>query len=295
MTRGELKRDPRFRYVYSEYGNLNSNDDFEIYGNVIKLNSGKKEIYTLIDENYNVIGVYTSELSLKHHTREEVEEKIAEIYQKYSTAINEEGKTLPAPFDEFSLKEVQELSRRISITPYNRGSAMDMRINGKYVIDAEDNYCSKVCYYLLSYISFLGNYLKQYYKNLFKMKSLDLDYPDVYEYIDSLVKNIGKPFSESNVPSISQIGENIGEREAEFYDFYGCELEAIRKLYALAYNKEVKVNIDRKGLLKILEEPIETLKDRRSDLSRLSYVEVFRLSDLAKPAQEINAQDVKKQ
>ena len=127
------------------------------------------------------------------------------------------------------------------------------------------------------------------------MKSLDLDYPDVYEYIDSLVKNIGKSFSEANVPSISQIGENIGEREAEFYDFYGCELEAIRKLYALAYNKEVKVNIDRKGLLKILEEPIETLKDRRSDLSRLSYVEVFRLSDLAKPAQEINAQDVKKQ
>ena len=52
---------------------------------------------------------------------------------------------------------------------------------------------------------------------------------------------------------------------------------------------------NRKGLLKILEEPIETLKDRRSDLSRLSYVEVFRLSDLAKPAQEINAQDVKKQ
>ena len=98
MTKEELKNDMEFRHICSEFGTDYWNDDFEIYDNVIKLNTTNKRVYTLIDEHYNVIGVYKEE----KQTKEELTDKIGKIYKMYCSDTDEDKEEIQFKKDQYS-------------------------------------------------------------------------------------------------------------------------------------------------------------------------------------------------
>ena len=122
---------------------------------------------------------------------EELANKIAEIYIKHSEFNETSTNILPAPFEEFSIKEIQDLSKRITIMPSNHGHSTDMLINWQGVRRKDDDF-SKLCFYYLTYIKFLGCYIERYFNELFRMKSLGINYPDIYTYLSKIISGIEK-------------------------------------------------------------------------------------------------------
>ena len=280
MDKVELQNDIKFRYICSAFATNYWNYDFEIYGNVIKLNSQKKGIYTLIDEYYNVIGVYTDELSLKHQTKEELTDKIAKIYIKYSSNVNKNGQyILPSIFGGFSLKDIQCLSNRIEILPTNHGHSTDMTINFQKVDRIDEDDVSKVCFYYLAYISFLGSYLKQYFQKSFHMKSLGFDYPDVYDYLNNLVSNIEKGIENIDRSPVADISVSIGETGRKFLDEYSNVLYQIIHFYTDNYD----VDISNYDFFNILEVPYEIAEERIKGMRNFVYPGDIKLLDIIKP------------
>ena len=283
MDKVELQNDMKFRYVCSDFATDHWNYDFELYGNVIKLNSRKKGIYTLIDENYNVIGVYADELSLEHQTKEELENTIAKTYEKYSSKVDENGEyILPSVFGGFSLKDILDLSNRIEILSSNQGHSTSMMINCQEVDRTSEDDFSKVCFYFLAYISFLGNYLKKYFKESFRMKSLGFDYPDVYTYLNNLVSNIEKGIENIDTFPVRDIADSVGETGIDFLDGYSNALYQIIKLYTFNYDN-VEIDISPEDFLKILEVPYEIVRERIEAMNNFVYPGDIRIRDIIKP------------
>ena len=280
MDKVKLQNDMKFRYICSDFATNHWNFDFEIYGSVIKLNSQKKGIYTLIDEHYNVIGVYTDELSLEHQTKEELADKIAKIYEKYSSNVDDNGQyILPSIFGGFSLKDIQELSNRIEILSSNHGHSTDMMINCQEVNRTDEDDVSKVYFYYLAYISFLGNYLKQYFKESFHMKSLGFNYPDVYTYLNNLVSNIEKGIENIDKFPVADVAVSIGETGREFLDGYSNALYQIIHLYTGNYD----IDISNYAFLNILEVPYEIVEERIKGMRNFVHPGDIKLLDIIKP------------
>ncbi len=285
MNKVELKNDMKFREVCINFATDFWNDDFEIYGNVIKLNSLKKGVYTLIDEHYNVIGVYTDELSLEHQTKEELANKIAEIYIKHSEFNETSTNILPARFEEFSLKEIQDLSKRISIMPSNHGHSTDMIINWQKVRRTDDDF-SKLCFYYLTYIKFLGCYIERYFNELFRMKSLGINYPDIYTYLSKIISGIEKCIENVKDFSVRNIGDYIGEPRVDFLDNYSNMVYQIINFYCFDYSKVNIANLDdnmNNILSRILEEPDEVVEERYENMKKFIHPGYIELLDLVQP------------
>ena len=285
MNKEQLKYDMNFRYVCSNFKTNFWDYNFEIYGNVIKLNSNNKGIYTLIDEHYNVIGVYTDELSLEHQTKEELANKIAKIYKNYSE-VNETN-ILPAPFEGLSLKEIQDLSNRIEIM--SDGHFTDMTINLQDVCKTDDDF-SKLCFYYLTYIKFLGCYINKYFKESFHMKSLGASYPDVYTYLSKIINGI-EEYIINSIGAIRYIGNYIDEvagayiedKRDDFWDKYSNIIYQIVNFYEFDYSKVNNIKLDSNMFSSILEVPDEVIEERKENLKKYISPGYVKLLDIIKP------------
>lgn len=183
MIKEEIMDDENFRKRCSEYGLDWQN--FEIYNDVIVLNAPKKGIYVLFDKNYNTIAIHRIEFANMHLTMQQIVEGYSQLYNYID---EKDGYSFSYPFQNFSLKQLVELSKGISIHETNHGHSKQMIFNGRHIVDENnENYIG-----LLSYIKFLGDQIKQYYLNEYKMKLLGLDYPAIHLYINRIMANINE-------------------------------------------------------------------------------------------------------
>ncbi len=263
MIKDEVMKDLKFKQRCGSYGVRW--DDFYIYENIIILNTPKKDIFVLLDDNYNTIGI----LNLKDvKDKEEIEKYILGYKKMYNLVDKENGLSFPYPFQDFSLSEIVELGNRTSI--YKN----DIIVNGKLVIDK--NKYNNTYILLLSYIKFLGDQIEQYFLNFYSMTMMGFDYPDIYSYVKSLMNNIEEcinlnieqerqPFPTNIIEYLGQNSENIEIYWEELYYIIvlllkekGYEIEKGFEHY-LEIRKIDKENIDLSEiamkLLKILEVP----------------------------------------
>ena len=177
MDENTIRDDLAFRSKCVTYGLDWS--EFNIYKDIIILNSPKKDIFVLLDNNYNTIGIHKLEDGKQMKSIEEYAIKYQNLYNNvdYNSEL-----TLPYPFQNFSLKQIVDLASRVSFYKNH------VIVNDKYVLDDYDNtYIS-----LLAYIKFLGAQIEQYFFNAYQMKMLGFEYPEVHSYLKSIMVNINE-------------------------------------------------------------------------------------------------------
>ena len=217
MKRQELINDMNFKKKCCEYGLDWMN--FEIYGDIILVNTPDKWVYVLLDKNYNTIGVHRVKITNMHLEKNEITSGYNNIYNLIDQS---EGYCFPYPFQNLSLKQIISLSNRINIDETNHGHSSEFYVNGDLIIG--DNNKTYIC--LLSYIKFLGGQIEKYFLNSYQMKILGFDYPDIHSYIKKLMYNIRtcincnieigrRPFP---VDILKYIGQN--NKDIELYDHY---------------------------------------------------------------------------
>ena len=174
MNKNKIKEDSNFRSHCAAYG-IDGNE-FNLYKDIIILNSPKKDISIFFDEDYNTIGIHKFDHS---DQTKSIEEYATKYRDSYNNADNN-GLNLAYPFQNLSLKQIVELAKRITI--YND----IVIVNNKFVIDDYYN----VYLSLLSYIEVLRILIEQYFFNAYQMKVLGFAYPEVHSYLKSIMLNI---------------------------------------------------------------------------------------------------------
>ena len=184
MTREQIISDIKFRQRCGAYG-LNW-ENCEIYDDVILLNTPTLALYVLFDKNYNTIGIEVCDFD-KYLSKEDM---VKNKYYEYCnfTDVDMFGEKFGYPFENFTLKQIIDLSNRIEVMETNHGHSLSTRVNGdlydrKYGENEEQ-------FQLLSYIKFLGEEIKQYFLFNYHMQSLGLDIPNVYEYVRLLISRV---------------------------------------------------------------------------------------------------------
>lgn len=280
MTKNELINDMNFRKACTAYGLDWQN--FNVYENIIILNSPKKDVFVLLDDHYNTIGIPRIEYSSPARTIEEYAIGYKELYDY----VDEEEKFIfPYPFQNLSLKQIIELANRVYIHETNHGHSSDMIVNGELVNDENDS----VYISLLSYIKFLGQQIEQYFMNLYQMKMMGFQYPNVYQYISSIMNNINecidanikkgnRPFPIDIIEYLGQDRKNIEECDHELYRIINLLLKqkGVKFKGGFEHYRELEMtdkdttdlsNISMQ-LLKILEVPAEEVELRYQESNR---------------------------
>lgn len=184
MTIEEIRKDIKFKQMCGLYG-LDW-ENFEIYDDVILLNTPTLGLYVLFDKNYNTIGVDIIDFSKFSDKCDFVKNK----YYEYSNFIGsmpfDDG--FGYPFEKFTLKNIIDLSSCIEIMEDYQGNSLSMRIND----NSYDRRVSKNEKYfqLLSYIKFLGEEIKRYFLINYHMQSIGIEIPNVYEYVKLLISRV---------------------------------------------------------------------------------------------------------
>lgn len=245
MTKSEIKDDMRFRMVCYSYGI--SWSDFQIYDNVIILNSPKPNILVLLDENYNTIGIYDRNIEIDNQIIT-LGEIIGEYKQEYGTVNNK----LPYPFQNYSLEQIVDLSNRVKILGTSHGHSCDLFVNEKLV---EDDYNS-IYYKLLLYAKYIGQQIQSYYLNLYKMKIKGFDYPNVYSYISGIETNIDEcinsKIQNSKRPYPIDILNYLGEGRNEIEE-YVHQLYAVIDLFLKEKGMSIKSGFEHYDELEVIE------------------------------------------
>ena len=256
MNKEKLINDINFKVACRNYGLYWEN--FEVYDDVIIINSPKAGIYVLLDKNYNIIGVHKVKPATMHLSKCEIARGYNELY----STLNEDDKfKLHYPFESFSLKQIVDISNRVEIIGTNNGRSSDMMVNGNLVNwESDDTYIG-----LLSYIKILGNEIKEYYLNSYYMYMMWFDYPDVFTYINAFMDNIdeciNKSINDNQRPFPIDILRYMGK--TKFLDEYGSALYDVIDL--LMRQKGVKA---KSGFEHYKE--IESVSKSDEDLSNLS-------------------------
>ena len=265
MTKSDLINDMNFRNKCCAYG-LDW-EDFYVLDDIIVLNSPKENILVLLDDHYNTINIYDKNNDISKLVP--AEKRIKEIKESYETIYAK----LPYPFQNFSLKQIVELANRVYIHETNHGNSSDMIVNGEIVSDEHDSiYIS-----LLSYIKFLGQQIEQYFMNLYQMKMMGFEYPDVYQYISNLMSNIDECINanikKGNRPLPINIIQYLGQ-DRNNIEKYNHELYSVIDL--LLKQKGVKI----KGGFEHYKE-FEMAEKDITDLSAISkkLLKILEVSD----------------
>lgn len=188
MDKEKIINDLNFRLVCRDFGVDWKN--FEVYDDVIIIDSPKIGIYVLLDKNYNIIGVHKTELSTFNLSKSELCLGYSELYN----TINEDARfRLCYPFQNFSLKQIVDISNRIEIIETNHEHSSEMLVNGELVDGENDSTYIE----LLSYIKILGKEIKEYYSNCYQMYMMNFDYPNVIAYINQFIYNIDECINKS--------------------------------------------------------------------------------------------------
>lgn len=263
MTRKDLINDIKFRnkcYVYGlDY------EDFDIIDDIIILSSPNKNIKFLLDDHYNIIDIYSlNDFVYNHFPIDEIIEYAKNQYENIFIR-------LPYPFQNFSIKQIVEIANRVSIHKTNHGNSSNLIVNGELVTNEQDNiYVS-----LLSYIKFLGRQIEQYHMNLYQMKMMGFDYPNIYDYIKKIMNIINecidfnivernRPFPIDIIKYLGQNINNVEENDQELYNIINLLLK----------NKGVKI---KDGHYKELEKTSNVIIDLSESAD--SLVKILDISD----------------
>lgn len=273
MTKNEIINDIKFRQQCGRYG-LDW-EKFQIYNDIILLHTPTKSLYVFMDKNYNVVGVEEWDPLIKTFPSF-VNEKCYE-YSTY-TSVFEYEDGFDYPFQEYTLKQIIDLSNRIEIMETNHGHTLCTRVNGDWY---DRNYGeNEDKFQLLSYIKFLGEELKHYFLLNCHMKSIGFEFPNVYSYVRNLISRVNEcvdyhlKYGRRPWPSdiLSSLGQNYRELNMDgmLYDVAdllmkqkgykvksGCP-DIIEKIDASEERKDL--SIVAQTLLEILELSDEELK-----------------------------------
>lgn len=206
MNREDIINKTKFRYNCGIY-RLDWRN-FEIYGDVILINTPKEDLFVLFDKNYNTIGVEKKPLNISK------EQFVKDKYFEYCnfTDTLPFGLNLGYPFEEYTLKNIIDLSNRIQAISSNHGHSLMIKVNGDwYESEPSDDTLP-----LLSYIKFLGEKVKQYFLFKYQFNELGFDIPDIYSYLASLIEHIDqcveKSIEQNKRPLPKDILSYIGEQ-----------------------------------------------------------------------------------
>lgn len=268
MTKNALINDMKFRHKCSNYG-LDW-EDFNIIDDTIVLNTFKDNILVLLDEHYNIIGIYDKNKDISKVV--DIEKRIKEIKELYKNTYVK----IPYPFENLSLKQIVEISNRVYIHEINQGHSSELFVNGEIVNDGDNNIY--VC--LLAYIKFIGKQIEDYFKNLYQMKMMGLDYPSVYTYVKGLIDNINKCIIENigkgNRPFPIDIIKYLGQ-DVKKISQYNHELHKIINLILKEnginseinnYKENTNLTDTSTKLLKILEVSDEEVEQRYQETNK---------------------------
>lgn len=265
MSENKLLNDTNFRKKCCELG-LDWRK-FKIHDDTIILSTPRSDVFVLLDEHYNVIGIP----KIKQENSEAIEEYVSAYKEFYGFTDKESGICFSYPFQDLSLNQIVALSKRIFVNKINHGHSSYTMVNGDIVTDKNDS--NYVC--LLSYIKFLGKQIDQYYKNLYKMRMMGLDYPDVYTYINKLMSNIDEC-----------INQNIEKGKRPFpvdiIDYLGQDRDGIEEYDAMLY-RVIDLLLKEKGYkIKSGEHYMELEKIEKDDTDLSNLVsKLLKITDMS--------------
>ncbi len=201
----KIKNDIKFKSKCKKIGlDTNNIEIINLDNDYIILNhSSNSNIYLLFDKNYNIFGIE----NLSDINKTELYKKVSLIYNYYLNTPD--GITslfkFPYPFQNFTLKDIIELGNKVNI--------IDLNYNLNLIPDKESkiNYQRKIR--LLSYLKFLSLQINNYFTYIYKMKLLNLDVPNIYLYVISLINKINS-LSSNNI--LSDIGEDINNNNLSY-------------------------------------------------------------------------------
>lgn len=267
MEKEKIITDINFRLACREFG-IDSKK-FEVYNDVIIVESPKTGIYVLLDKNYNIIGVHKTELSTFNLSKAEIALRYSELYN----TVNEDDRfKLCYPFQNFSLKQIVDISNRVEIVETNHGHSSEMLVNGDLVVGG--NNCTYI--ELLSFIKILGKEIKEYYSNCYQAYLLDFNYPNVIAYINHFMYNIAvcisKSISNNERPFPIDILRYTGK--TKFLDEYGTPLYDVIDLLMRQKGVQAKSGFEH-------YKEIEPVSESDVDLSILSgkLIKILEVTD----------------
>lgn len=281
MSREEIMKDEKYREACSKYG-LDW-EACEIYDEVILLNTPIEDLYVIMDKSYNIIDIdmFAYEFERKEY--------FSNKYYGYCnfTDIMPYGFNFGYPFEEFTLKQIIDLSNRVEVSETNQGHSLRTKVNGdwydRHVAENEDYFK------LLSYIKFLGEEVKQYFLLSYHMQAMVFEVPDVYSYIRQLIRKVNecvdncivdykRPFP---VDILSYIGQNylVENMNGILYDV--IDLLITDKGFKIDSENTNKVDVDdtkskpdlsklASDLLRILDVTDEELKKKEENYRAVS-------------------------
>lgn len=260
MTKKELLNDSAFRQTCSKYG-MNCKE-CSIYGDLILLKNKEKNIYLLLDNNYNIIAIECAVVS----NEEKFVNSLYNEYSNYGSSIGFEY-NIGYPFNNFYLKNIVDIASRIRVIKDD--NKLNLKVNGINCLSKnKDDYTS-----LLYYIKFLGKEIKNYQLYVFINKEIGVSVEDVNLHIHNLVAKINTfiDFSVKNrkVPKTIELINLLQNDDLE-YEEYVFLLEEVIKL--LLRQKGYKIENDK--LEKIPVSNISNLSEKAVQL-----LEILSLSD----------------
>ncbi len=155
----------RFRDACGKYGV--SWENFEVYDEVIILNTPKENLYILMDKNYNTISVDRLDYVYPNVKKEYYR------YTNFTDVLGNRNK-FGYPCEDFTLKQIIDLANRVEVMETNHGHSLRTQVNG--VCYDRETAKNEDYFKLLSYIKFLGEEIKQYFLLCYHMQAWDLKY-----------------------------------------------------------------------------------------------------------------------
>ena len=250
LLKENIMHDGDFRRKCHEYGV--KWDDFSIgerYGNEplsIIVNTPNKDVYIIMDEKYNVIGVHRFDSNETNRSLYNTTCNLRKMYNCVYVLYN------------LTIGDIVELANRVNLTIRNNTGSLRMLVNGENVnMDYGKTYIE-----LLSYVKFLGKKIEEYYRNLYKAKILGLEYPSIISYVMGIINNIddcvNRCIEEGRRPWPMDILNCIGDN-ADLIDQYNYALYEVIDL--LLNEKGYKASNGFENYMKI-----ETSDREQSDL-----------------------------
>jgi len=209
MVREKIINDITFRQRCGKYG-LDWNN-CEVYGDIILLNTPKKDLYVLLNKDYDTV-------SIEYNSFCKEKDILAKGFSfEYNLDVPDifiMGQPFEYPFENFTLKHIIEISNRVQVIEANHGHSLLTVVNGEsYDRRLQEN----IDYFqMLSYIKFLSEEIKLYFLYSYHMITMGFEVPDVYAYVNNLIREVNEciNYNDSEVlprDILSYIGQDCRE------------------------------------------------------------------------------------
>lgn len=273
MSREEIMKDKKYKEACSKYG-INW-ENCEVYGEVIALNTPKVGLYILMDKNYNTF--YIGKLNSNFESLENFIEEKYEIYCNF-TDILPYGENFGYPFENFTLKNIINLSNRVEVIESDLEQPLVTKVNGhlykRYVDESKAN---EDYFKLLSYIKFIGENVKKFFLSSYRMQILGFDENDIYLYVRQLICKINEWLDNClkhyRMPRPIDILIFIGQNYPKAYDNLDIDVILYDIIGLLMVNKGYEIVSKNPDKIKKI-----TYKEK-TDLSKLA-TDLLRILDI---------------